>query len=251
MSDMRHVLDTPAGPVELVCRVDDLEPSLHSVQRFGAGVRETWVSPGRLEVVFLRTELGPPRHREDRPPLDGYVGIVWTLSAAVECGPLTFSAHLTDPAVRESSAPNNGEHLSAVTYETDDFALSIGTQDDEALRSRTADRPGPWGQLRLPPEWSHPLADPWNGEHGAREHGTGVTVRLPPLPAGRQADVHVAIAWAYRSDPDDTSTWFAVDTDPGWILSAASEVRAGPAPPQHGAAGEPPHSRRAGEPDVL
>jgi hypothetical protein len=113
-----------------------------------------------------------------------------------------------------------------VTYETDDYALSIGTQDDEALHARTSARPGPWREPRLPAEWAPALAVPWSGELGAREDGTGLTVRLPPLPAGQQADVHVAIAWGPKSAPDDVSTWFAVDTDPAWISTTAARPRA-------------------------
>ncbi len=221
MVDVRHVLGTPAGPVELVCLVDGLEPALVDVQPLGSGVREIWASPGQLEVGFLRTDLGPPRHGQDRPPLDGYVGVVWTLSAQVACGPLTFGAHLIDPLVEEDTGPNSGECLSAVTYETDDYALSIGTQDDEALYAQTTVRPGSWAQPRLPPEWAPALAVPWSGEYGAREDTTGVTVHLPPLLAGQEADVHVAIAWGPKSHPDDAGTWFAVDTDPGWISAAA------------------------------
>jgi hypothetical protein len=223
---VRHVLSTPAGPVELVCQIEGVEPSLVTSQELRAGVRETWASPGRIEITFLRAEVGTPLHWEHRRPLDGFVGVVWTLRAQVVCGPLTFAAHLVDPAVRPDTAPNTGERLSAVTYETDAYALSIGTQDDVALHARTSANPGPWREPRLPVEWAPALAVPWSGEFGGREDGTGLTVHLPPLLAGQQADVHVAIGWGPKSDPDDVSTWFAVDTDPGWISAAAARPRA-------------------------
>ena len=98
--------------MELVCHIDALEPSLSKTRRISSGVLETWISPGHIEIIFLSASVGPP-HWEDRRPLDGYVGVVWTPSAQAVCGPLTFSAHLTDPAVQEATGPSAGECLSA------------------------------------------------------------------------------------------------------------------------------------------
>jgi hypothetical protein len=103
---VRHLLSTPAGTVELLCQVDGLEPALVDSAELSAGVRETWASPGRIEITFLRAEVGPPLHWEHRRPLDGFVGVVWTLRAQVTCGPLTFAAHLLDPAVRTDTGPD-------------------------------------------------------------------------------------------------------------------------------------------------
>lgn len=218
---MEQLISTPVGDLELTWFVEGLEPALTRTRGGEGDLSEQWSSPGRLEVSIVQTNVRAPS-AAGRSPVDGFLAVVWTLDALDRCGPIHIGAHFADPTARQHLNPDTGEVLEAVTYGADGYALSIGTQDDEALQARVGSDTGGHSGPPLPTAWAPLLANPWRGEFGARADALGVGVHLPPLAAGEHADVHIAIAWG----PDhDVATWLAVDTNPTEILTAASSGR--------------------------
>jgi len=214
-----HTLSTQAGPVELSWSVEGGdELLLADSQRISRGVVETWRRPGELEVTLTIAHIDPPLS-DQWLPLDGCVGAVWTFQALRPHGPIDIEGrYLALDA--DLGGSDCGELLTAVTFEQGGRTLSIGTHDNDALARRALDLPHAFGPA-LPPEWAPDLPEPWEGgsEYGSTVVGAGVRLRLPRLPAGGRADLHVAVAWG--ATRDDAATWYAVDTEPTRILTEA------------------------------
>ena len=132
---MRDVVSTPAGRLEFACQVDDQELLLKHRRHIQRGEVENWTIPGRVDITFVRAKLEPPRWGSG-PPVDVYLGAVWTVIARRPCGPLDFGAHLTDPEAHQHIDASPGEAVEAVTYDRPGLSLSIGTHDDETLATR-------------------------------------------------------------------------------------------------------------------
>lgn len=194
---------------------------LTGTRRLPTGVVETWRCSDQLEVTFVVAHIDPPLSGHWLP-LDGYVGAVWRLHARRPCGVLTLDARLTAADAPAYSGHDCGDQLEAVTYERDELVLSVGTQDDDALGRRASASEYASGPP-LPAEWAKDLPALWSssgpGEFGVVAHGPGLSWRLPPLTAGAQADIHVAVGWG--PNRDDAAPWYAVDTEPSRILARA------------------------------
>jgi hypothetical protein len=222
---VHHLLTTPAGPVELTCSVDGHEAlTLTGTRALPRGVVETWGCADRLEVTLVVAHIDPPLS-EDWPPLDGYVGAVWSMRARRPCGALTLGARLTAADAPARSGYDGSDQLAAVTHRRDGLVLSVGTHDDDALGRRASRSEHSWGPP-LPAEWTTDLPALWSvagrGGFGVAAEGAGLSWHLPALPAGAQADIHVAVGWG--PDRDDAATWYAVDTEPGRVLTEALRI---------------------------
>jgi hypothetical protein len=219
---VRHVLTTPAGPLELTCSIDGPQALVLTASRpLPTGVVETWSISDQFEVTFVVAHIDAPLS-DHWLPLDGYVGAVWSLRARRPCGVLTLGARLTAADAPDHAGYNGGDQLAAITYEREELVLSVGTHDDDALGRRASGSEYAWGSP-LPAEWANDLPALWSTagrrEFGVVASGPGLSWRLPPLPAGAQADIHVAVGWG--PNRDDAATWSAVDTEPSRILTEA------------------------------
>jgi hypothetical protein len=227
---VHHSIPTPLGDVLLTCEVDGFETWTASARPLPRGTERHWVGVDRVDVGLVVVDLDPPS------AVDRCVGVVWTVRTADRpSGALTFTASKSI-APDEVGGPDVGQALAAVSYSARGVALTVGTDDDQALAERAgvpvptsppgrAARPWPPVESPLPARWRDDLPHPWEDtppevrRFGAQARDDGLTVRLPPVPADHRADVHVAVAWG--PDRDDAAPWYAVLTSAERILTSA------------------------------
>jgi hypothetical protein len=170
----------------------------------------------------LRVELALITARPYLPPgmwIDAFWLGVWRLRSteAVAVPPLVCL--LLDGGSGYDGGPESGEDLDAQTWSDGVRAVSIGTEDPEALswRAHRGDSlPSSWASVLEPFrywEQAYPDIDP------IRYLPYGIAIDLPTLPAGELCEVHHVAAWVTDHDAawqigiePDVSTWRAVDS---------------------------------------
>ncbi|MDP1881208.1 MAG: hypothetical protein Q8K60_09750 [Parachlamydiaceae bacterium] len=119
---------------------------------------------------------------------------VWRVKILKELK-ISFCCSLKEELV---GIPNSGEGLLATTFETEDYTLSIGTEDEDYLQNRAGSE---WFPERLKSE-----INPNYLEYLPN----GIKINLPNLFIHEQAQIHFIVSWANKKN-DNLSTWFAVD----------------------------------------
>lgn len=168
MSSATLTVSTPLGDIEI-----------RAVAR-GAPVTEGW-----LQTAPIRPALPPGMSvdachavvlgiRADQAPLD------------VE---LSARCRTTRAATSDVEA---GEGLEARTWWADTHVLTIGTEDEDALRLRCD------GRVPLP-------RDP------VQHHDDGIAICLVGLPAGEVLALHFIVAWNALPEAHESACWYAVD----------------------------------------
>ncbi|MDF2808640.1 MAG: hypothetical protein K0S43_3586 [Cellulosimicrobium sp.] len=156
---------------------------------------------------------------EGYPPLAGAWGAVWHVRARGPVPSFRLSAALDQVPASCTAAPDEGQHLCAVSIDDGTTELTIGGEDAEALwrRSRAADLiPRWWARLPQLPGDAERDSDGLVTA-GALDHARGVFWDLPGLEPGEECVVHVAVAWSAR-DVERPSTWYAVDVSTRRLL---------------------------------
>lgn len=153
------------------------------------------------------------------PPLDSAWGAVWHVHARRRLSAFRLSAGLDQVPVSCTAAPDEGQHLCAVSVDDGTTELTIGGADEEALweRSRAGDH--------LPRWWARTSYAPWTAgwdatqvpSTGALDRARGVFWDVPGLEPGEECVVHAAVAWS-ALDVERPTTWYAVDVETRWLL---------------------------------
>ncbi|ARU86741.1 hypothetical protein B9K09_01495 [Pseudomonas sp. M30-35] len=123
--------------------------------------------------------------------LERVVACVLIVEPSIDGADLTFSAQLDNES--QTGSPESGEFLDCVSWEASGWALSLGTEDGDALSQR----------LKCLNIESSPYPISYSR--------SGLELLLTELERGKALSFHFIVA--YKSLPDDRecSTWFAVD----------------------------------------
>ncbi len=123
--------------------------------------------------------------------LDRVVAYVLFVEPGVDSAALTFAAHLDNESL--SGSPESGECLDCVTWESSNWALSLGTEDGDALSQRLK------------------ILDVETHEYPISYSSSGLELRLAGLERGKALSFHFIVAYKRLPDSRGCSTWFAVD----------------------------------------
>lgn len=206
-------LPTPLGTIALSFRSGDAF--------VGSPPDEAWsVGPDAGVLAWNRAEfraellLGPATARLPAGmTVSGCRVGVWRVRAKTNLPDCEFPALWTPGRSPASGGPESGQGLVAQTWSDGALNVSLGTSDAEWL-------------ARCEPGWEMP--ESWAELVGAGDptdvviedyRDNGLSIRLPGLAAGEGGQVHFVTAWA-PTEPDDHSTWFAVDLTPRQAVEA-------------------------------
>ncbi|MEM9771779.1 MAG: hypothetical protein AAF889_09325 [Cyanobacteria bacterium P01_D01_bin.73] len=129
--------------------------------------------------------------------LDSVVSILLEVSTQDGIEGLCFECELLNSEIEGS--PETGEYLDCLTWENDDWMLSIGTEDQEMLGYRLPN-------VEFP---EYPI-----------EYSTSkIKLHVAKTPSKTQISFHFVIAYKALPDPENCSTWFAVDIPHKWAKS--------------------------------
>lgn len=109
-----------------------------------------------------------------------------------------------DPPTAPS--PNSSEHLAALKWETKDWRVEIGTEDEHEVTQRLPHLR--WNRVCYPVDYSE----------------IGLAFNLPPLDKGSFFSLHFAVAWISMARLDQCfdlpggPTWYAIDHDHEHLL---------------------------------
>ncbi len=123
--------------------------------------------------------------------LERVVACVLAVKPSIDGADLAFSAQLDNDSL--AGSPESGECLDCVSWESSGWALSLGTEDGDALSQRLN------------------CLDFESSAYPILYSQSGLELRLARLKRGKALSFHFIVA--YKSLPDDRecSTWFAVD----------------------------------------
>jgi hypothetical protein len=226
----RHVpshspeLTTPLGRIGLrAClgRFDSTACLPDDVWESGATRAFSW----HTSAVDLQLVISPfvPRLPAGRAVSEAHA-VVWRFRPGERVDAPSFSCEWAADATWSEWDAASGQLLEAIEWSDPSTIIHVGTGDAE-FYSRFAGRV-PWLPARWTaevfggddPRWSEFTFDyPPQVDAAAP---TRARIVLPPVYASELCQVHFLIAWSHDSNPDDPSSWFAVEQDPSVFLPA-------------------------------
>ena len=152
----------------------------------------------RIELLKPSVELPPGMS------VDGVVAAI--LIVAADSTTPAFRFGCTWEQAPTAGDPESGECLDAQSWDRDGHRVTVGTEDFDALSDRLPQIG--FTESRYPVSYAH----------------DGLTIRVPTGTAASMLSLHFVIAWRSLPDPEDCSTWFAVDI-PHAKLTTANKSR--------------------------
>jgi hypothetical protein len=202
-------IDTPLGRFALTPRIEPWT-SRATPEHLRAGNVHLfiWDDPGaRVELRVSNPDLELPEGMS----VSHARAAVWRIRARRPLTAVQLSCELPGAGPTEPS-PETGQGLECLTWEANDFRLSLGTPDAEALLYFGRD-----GEP-LPESWNAAWQDTDTGMIRLVEYRPeGLRVILPPLADSELAQTHFVVAWA-PAGPASEATWWAVDQSPRVLL---------------------------------
>lgn len=131
-----------------------------------------------------------PQVLQNGMTVDQVIACYLTVEPSIDAADLVFSAKLENERLLGSF--ESGEYLECISWESKDWAVSLGTEDSEALSRRL--------DLKIDRE-SYPIT---------YSH-SGLELRLNGLKKGLEWSFHFIVAYKRLPDDRQCSTWFAVD----------------------------------------
>lgn len=132
-----------------------------------------------------------PRTLSNGMTLDRVVACVLVVEPEVDGADLAFSAQLDNECL--AGSPESGECLDCVSWESAEWALSIGTEDGEAFSRRLRQK-----------EFE-------SDAYLINYTQSGLELRLKGLVRHKVFSFHFIVAYKKLPDDRECSTWFAVD----------------------------------------
>ena len=123
--------------------------------------------------------------------VDKAIAVILSIGIVNSCSDIVFSGRLLNDKIK--GYPETGECLDCITWETDEWALSIGTEDKEAL------------ERRLPNLMEKGM------EYPIKYSRSGIKLNLSNVQPETPVSFHFVIAFKKLPDSRECSTWFAVD----------------------------------------
>ena len=127
--------------------------------------------------------------------------MTWKITAKEDCSNLIAVCEFK-PNTEVEGSPDSGQWLEAQTWESENYVLSVGTDDCEFLNFRA-------DQNIIPKRF---FTNHINGLGWIECTDTGLKIKVPDLLKGETIELRFSIAWKGReSDNDIISTWNAVE----------------------------------------
>lgn len=132
--------------------------------------------------------------------LERIVACVLVVEPSIDGADLSFSAQLDNEC--QAGSPEPGECLDCVSWESSGWALSLGTEDGDALSQRLK-------CLNIESE-AYPIS----------YSQTGLELLLTGLKKGKALSFHFIVAYNFTPGDQECSTWFAVDVPHKVVIKA-------------------------------
>jgi len=123
--------------------------------------------------------------------VDKAIAVVLSIGIVNSYSDIVFNARLQNDEIK--GYPETGEYLDCITWETNEWALSIGTEDQEALEHRLPNLITK--EMQIPISYSQ----------------SGIGLNLSNVKTEFPVSFHFIIAFKKLPDNRECSTWFAVD----------------------------------------
>ena len=199
-------IENPLGKVKFDLLLSGIKlPTFSSAFTNGKGDYLTgWYSNSfEAELLICSPSLCLP----DNMYVEGCQAAVWRIVLHDKAFACDFYANWCNGFVWTDGGPNSGENLEAQTWESEEYEVSVGTQDGEMLQARAVNN-----EL-MPVEFNsciNPLAL-------VKCTKTGLVVPIEQVFTNQICQIHFVVAWAPKKQ-DDVSTWYAVDVSHRNIL---------------------------------
>ncbi len=199
------VLETPLGKLHFNCMVNGKSLSKNKQQFIESIMPETTIVSWQSEVCdieFLRTNFIPKL--PEGMKVDSCIGGIWRIKNYFNNTLFRFTCYLETTL---EGSQETGEGLIALSFDKSTHRLTIGTEDEEYLKSRA--NSNDW----LP---SH-LKDEISSEsiHISRNE---IIIDYPACFANETMQTHFIVAWGFNNN-QNLSTWYAVDQSTTTILN--------------------------------
>lgn len=195
---------TPLGAIDLSVSADgircgDLAPLVYNVATHAHVL--VWDAPA-LRAELLLAPL--PADLPEGETVEAGEAAVWRVRATEPVLACAFEARWRDGRAPAAGGVDGGEGLVALTWEHEGLELSLGAPNAESLafheRAGTI-MPEAWHTLMAVDDPSSVFIEEYSPD--------GLRLQLPGLRAGEVAQLHMAVAWAERTE--EPSTWRAVN----------------------------------------
>lgn len=210
---LKNKFETPLGNIFLDIEVDKSKLSNmdYSIcKHYNNDVYITGWYTDRLEAELLmcKPKINLP---PDLIVEDCNVGI-WRLKTKGNNQSCSFIAKWEDGYKWVDGGIDSGEGLEAQTWDNENFEITLGTQDEETLISRE------YNKYMIPLKFDTTI----NKEIAVIHKLNGIVIQNFGLLPNKIHQIHFAVAWA-KKEPDNVSTWYAVDLEPTEILKELIE----------------------------
>lgn len=125
---------------------------------------------------------------------------------------VTFKTTLNHSLAEFQGFPESGEGLVSIAFEDDKMQLSIGTEDEDFLRSRASVK-----------EWM-PNFSKHAFESSIELLSNGIEIDLPCLKEKDVIQIQFIVACSLKKKHHETSCWFAVEQSPEYILKESGVI---------------------------
>ncbi|MFA7481368.1 MAG: hypothetical protein WC314_12760 [Vulcanimicrobiota bacterium] len=195
---------TPLGVLELSVSVagkcsSELSPKAFQNDDLSAQVFVYSLDEAAVELLLCPAKTLLPNGMS----VEGSRASILRVSSEINDLKLSYCCCWSPKVPTPEGGPSCGEHLEAMTWDSKDTMVSLGTPDEEYLVWRVG--------REIPTRWREFLSasDGWGFYvHPLEDRGT--IIESPGLMKGESCELYFKVAWSeYRED--DCSTWFAVD----------------------------------------
>ncbi len=162
-----------------------------------------------VHIELLKTNIVPSLPLGMK--VDQCIAFLWRFKSASNDLSLKLICRLAFNNKILEVVPESGGGLIAQSWTVQNTRITVGTEDEDYLLSRSEHQNGL--PLRLA---ENQLIDSDLIEYLEE----GIQITLPPFQENEEGQIQFVVAWGDKSDRDDISTWFAVDVRPQEILKS-------------------------------
>ena len=138
---------------------------------------------------------------------------IWRVMCLSKEPLLIFKTILNNLLLESKGFPESGEGLISIAFEDDKMQLSIGTEDEDFLASRSRVKES------MPNRFSKDTF-----ESSIEILPNGIEIDLPCLKEKDSIQIQFVVASSLKKKHNETSCWFAVEQSPEYILKEAGVI---------------------------